>query len=47
MLEIDNKQLRNLQEQVLKNQHDIADINEANKVLNQFGIKVVGQVLDV
>lgn len=47
MLEIDNKQLRNLQEQVLKNQHDIADINEANKVLNQFGIKVVGQVMDV
>lgn len=47
MLEINNKQLRNLQEQVLKNQHDIADINEANKVLNQFGIKVVGQVLDV
>ena len=47
MLTIGDKQYRNLEEQVLKNQNDIKDIREASVILNQFGIKVVGQVADV
>ena len=37
-------QFRNLEEQVRKNQEDIKYILEEEGVLNQFGIKVVGQV---
>lgn len=43
MLRIDNYELRNLQEQVLKNQNDIKFILEEKGVLNEFGIRVVGQ----
>lgn len=44
MITIGNTQFRNLEEQVLKNQSDIKYILEEQGVLNQFGIKVVGQV---
>lgn len=44
MLTIDGKQYRNLEEQVLKNKDDIQSIINEQGVLNQFGIKVVGQV---
>lgn len=44
MITIDGKQYRNLQEQVAKNQSDIAYILEEEGVLNQFGVKVVNQV---
>ena len=44
MLTIDGKQFRNLEEQVRQNQSDIKYILEEEGVLNQFGIKVIGQV---
>lgn len=44
MLTIGNEQLRNLEEQVEKNKDDILFILEQEGVLNQFGIKVVGQI---
>ena len=44
MLTFDGKQLRNLEEQVLKNAEDINYLINEQGVLNQFGIKVVGQV---
>ena len=44
MLKFENKEFRNLQEQVLKNANDIQDILHENNVLNQFGIKVIGQI---
>ena len=44
MLTIDGVQYRNLQEQVEKNKEDILTIINEQGVLNQFGIKVVGQV---
>ena len=44
MLTIDGKQFRNLEEQVRQNQSDIRYILEEEGVLNQFGIKVIGQV---
>lgn len=44
MLKFENKEFRNLQEQVLKNAVDIQDILHGNNVLNQFGIKVIGQI---
>jgi hypothetical protein len=40
MIQINNKEYRNLQEQVLQNQHDIADIKNTNEI----GIKVLGRV---
>ena len=43
MITVDGKQLRNLQEQVEKNKQDILYMLEEEGVLNQFGIKVVGQ----
>lgn len=46
MLTIDGKEFRNLEEQVLKNQSDIKFIRDEQGVLNQFGIKVVGQKTD-
>lgn len=42
MITIDNKTYRNLQEQVLKNMEDIQDIREADRVLADFGIRVLG-----
>ena len=44
MITIDNVQYRNLEEQVEKNKQDILYILEEEGVLNQFGIKVVGQI---
>lgn len=44
MITIDNVQYRNLEEQVKKNMDDIKYILEEEGVLNQFGIKVVGQI---
>lgn len=44
MLTIDGVQYRNLQEQVRKNKDDILAIINEQGTLNQFGIKVVGQV---
>ena len=44
MLKFENKEFRNLQEQVLKNAVDIQNILQGNNVLNQFGIKVIGQI---
>lgn len=43
MLKFGNKEFRNLQEQVLKNMRDIANIKSSGAVLDEFGIKVVGQ----
>ena len=42
MLTIDGVQYRNLQEQVLKNKDDIENIITSGRVLDEFGIKVVG-----
>ena len=44
MITIDNIQYRNLEEQVKKNMDDIKYILEEEGVLNEFGIKVVGQI---
>ena len=44
MLEINGYQLRNLQEQVEKSKNDILAIINEQGTLNQFGIKVVGQI---
>lgn len=43
MLKFENKEFRNLQEQVLKNAQDIQDFLIGENVLNQFGIMVLGQ----
>ena len=44
MITIDNKEYRNLQEQVLQNKIDIARHWEIDRVLADFGIKVIGQL---
>ena len=44
MLKYDGKEFRNLEEQVLKNKSDIEFLFDSQAVLNQFGIKVVGEV---
>lgn len=44
MLKYDGKEFRNLEEQVLKNKSDIEFLFDSQGVLNQFGIKVVGEV---
>lgn len=43
MITVNNEELRNLEEQVEKNKQDILYMLEEEGVLNQFGIKVVGQ----
>ena len=43
MLEIDGKQYRNLEEQVLKNKQDIANHYAVDRALSNFGIKIVGR----
>ena len=43
MLNFGNKEFRNLQEQVYKNMRDIGDIKTGSMVIDEFGIKVVGQ----
>ena len=42
MIEIGNKILRNLQEQVLANTQDIEDFKSGNQTIAEFGITVVG-----
>lgn len=44
MLRFGNKEFRNLEEQVQKNKEDIAAHYEVDRVLANFGIKVIGQV---
>ena len=44
MITIGDKQYRNLEEQVKKNMDDIQYILEEEGVLNEFGIKIVGQI---
>lgn len=44
MITIDGKEFRNLEEQVQKNKEDIARHYEIDRVLANFGIKIVGQV---
>ena len=44
MITIGDREFRNLEEQVRRNQDDIKYILEEEGVLNQFGIKVIGQV---
>lgn len=44
MITIDNKEYRNLTEQVLKNANDIVGIKEGEELLSRFGIRVIGQV---
>ena len=44
MLAFGNKEFRNLQEQVLENMRQIDDIKQAVVVLDEFGIKVIGQI---
>ena len=46
MITIDGVQYRNLEEQVKKNKDDIQFILEEEGVLNEFGIKIVGQIND-
>ena len=43
MLKFGNKEFRNLQEQVLANMRAIGDLKTTGIVLDEFGIKVVGQ----
>ncbi len=47
MLNFGNKEFRNLQEQVLKNANDIEEFKEASVILQEFGIKIVGEVSTV
>ena len=44
---IDNKTFRNLEEQVLKNKEDIAQHYEVDRVLADWGIKVIGVVATI
>ena len=44
MIEVNGKVLRNLQEQVLKNQADIEDFANTTEILGKFGITVIGSV---
>lgn len=44
MLKYGNKELRNLEEQVLQNKEDIARHYNMDRVLADFGIRVIGQV---
>lgn len=46
MFEINGRQYRNLQEQVLKNKQDIEYHYNIDRVLADFGIKVIGQIDD-
>ena len=44
MFQLNNKDYRNLEEQVLKNKEDIARHYEITRVLNDFGIRVIGRL---
>ena len=43
MLKFGNKEFRNLQEQVAKNMYDLANLKASGVILDEFGIKVIGQ----
>ena len=47
MLKFGNKEFRNLQEQVEENMKDIEKLKSGQAVLDEFGIKVVGEVSDI
>lgn len=47
MLKFGNKEFRNLQEQVEENMKDIQDLKQGVVVLDEFGIKVIGEVASV
>lgn len=47
MITVNNKQYRNLEEQVQKNKEDIAKHYEVDRVLADWGIKVIGVVDDI
>lgn len=47
MLKYGNKEFRNLQEQVEENMKNIQDLMQGEVVLDEFGIKVVGQVTSI
>ena len=44
MFQLNDKEYRNLEEQVLKNKEDIARHYEITRVLNDFGIRVIGRL---
>ena len=44
MLNFGNKEFRNLQEQVLENMNQIDILKQGTVVLDEFGIKVIGQL---
>lgn len=47
MLKFGNKEFRNLQEQVLANMRAIGDLKTTGLVLDEFGIKVIGEAASV
>ena len=47
MLKFGNKEFRNLQEQVEENMKDLEKLKSGQVVLDEFGIKVVGEVADI
>ena len=47
MLTIDGKELRNLEEQVQANKDRIDNLISSGGVLDEFGIKVVGEIDDI
>lgn len=44
MFQFNNKEYRNLVEQVLKNKQDIAQHYEIDRVIGEFGIRIIGQL---
>lgn len=46
MIKVKNLELRNLQEQVRKNKEDIANHYNMDRVIADFGIRVIGQLLE-
>lgn len=46
MIEIDGKQYRNLEEQVLKNQQDIYEHYAVDRIIADFGIHIIGNLPD-
>ena len=47
MLKFGNKEFRNLQEQVEENMQNIEKLKNGQAVLDEFGIKVIGEVSDI
>lgn len=47
MITVNNKQYRNLEEQVQKNKTDIENLIASGGVLDEFGIKVVGELNNI